>query len=132
MKILKVAAVALILMSVLNCTASIPVSPEMNACLGAHGSREQYLPVITQYADADIVQKAMGLLAIRHPYVVHVDHKGSQILYTVEGIAIGESDRFAKDSIVTYRVAWEGNRIVSLEYVSVQDLSDIMPFIYTT
>jgi hypothetical protein len=128
MKILKIAAAVMILMAVLNCGASTAVSPEMNACLGAHGSRDQYLPVITKYADEDIVQKAMGLLAIRHPYVVRANQKGSQIVYTVEGLATGRSDRFANDALVTYRVTWEGSHIVSLEFVSVQDLSEVIPF----
>jgi hypothetical protein len=131
MKILKIAAVVVILMGVLNCTASTAVSPEMNACLSAHGSRDQYLPVITKYADEDIIQKAMGLLAIRHPYVVRADHKGAQIVYTVEGIVMDSSDRFPNGSLVTYRVAWEGNRIASLEFVSVQDLSEIIPYTST-
>jgi nitrous oxidase accessory protein NosD len=131
MKIVKIAAVALILLAVLNCAASIAVSPEMKACLGSHGSRDQYLPVITKYADEEVVQKAMGLLVIPHPYVVRADQKGSQTVYTVEGVVVEGSDGFPNGSLVTYRVFWEGNRIVSLEFVSVQDLSQVIPILFT-
>ncbi len=130
MKIFKAAAVIVILLGVLNC-ASIAVSPEMKACLGAHGSKDQYLPVVTAYADEDIVQKAMGLLVIPHPYVIRADQKGAQTIYTVEGVVAEGSDGFPNGSLVTYRVAWEGNRIVSLEFVSVQDLNQLIPFATT-
>lgn len=130
MKILKVAVVIFIVSGVMNC-ASIAVSPEMKACLGSHGSKEQYIPVITKYADEDVVQKAMGLLVIPHPYVVHTAQKGTQTIYTVEGVVAEGSDGFPSGSLATYRVVWEGNRIVSLEFVSVQDLSLVIPYLTT-
>jgi len=127
MKIFKLAVVAVILLAVLNCTASRAVSPEMQACMGSHGSRDQYLPVITRYADEDIVQKAMGLLAIPRPYVVFTTRQGTQTIYTVEGVVAEGAGGYPDGSVVTYRVAWEGNRIVSLEFVSVQKLTDVIP-----
>lgn len=127
MKTIKMAMVAAMLLAVLNCTASMAVSPEMLACMGSHGSRDQYLPVITKYADEDIVQKAMGLLAIPRPCVVFTTRQGGQTIYTVEGVVAEGTDGYPNGSVVTYRVAWQGNRIVSLEFVSVRNLTDAIP-----
>jgi hypothetical protein len=127
MKTIKMAMVAAMLLAVLNCTASMAVSPEMQSCMGSHGSREQYLPVITKYADEDIVQKAMGLLAIPRPYVVFTTRQGGQTIYTVEGVVAEGTAGYPNGSVVTYRVAWQGNRIVSLEFVSVRNLTDAIP-----
>jgi len=132
MKNFKIAAVVTSLfLSVMSCTATIAVSPEMYACMSSHGSKDQYCPVIARYADEDVVQKAWGLLAIPHPYVVSSAQQGTQTVYTVEGFVSKASGEFPEGSLVTYRVAWEGNRIVSLEFVKVQKLEEVIPFFTT-
>ncbi len=104
-----------------GCTTPTPMSPEMNACISSHATREQYLPVITRYADEDIVKKAVELVAIKHPTVINRVENGPQTIYTVEGFVEQPTSFAPANSVATYRVVWQGDHIVSLEFVNAID-----------
>jgi hypothetical protein len=93
------------------------VIPPMRECLYSHGSRAEYEAVLKKYADPGIIRKAMGLLVIKDPYVVHTEQKGPIVVYTVEGRTVGTSSEIPADVDQVYRVGWMGERIVSLEFL---------------
>jgi hypothetical protein len=89
----------------------------MRECMRAHGSAAEYEAALKKYSDPGIIRKAMGLLLIREPHVVHTERKGPMIVYTVEGRTVGTSNEIPADVDQVYRVGWMGERIVSLEFL---------------
>ena len=92
---------------------AMEVIPEMRECMRSHGSQKEYRAVIQKYADPIIVNKAMGLLIIKEPYITKADREGQKICYTVEGVTVETSTEIPSDIVQTYRVCWENRRIVS-------------------
>ena len=69
-----------------------------------------------KYSDPGIMQKAMGLLVIKNPYVVKTEKQGSSVCYTVEGDYAERSSEIPSDLTQFYKVCWESGRIKSLEF----------------
>ncbi len=92
------------------------VIPEMQECMQAHGSQEQYAAVLKKYCDPGIIRKAMGLLVIKTPYVIKTEQKGKAVCYTVEGVTEETSFEMPADTTQTYNVCWENGKVVSLEF----------------
>ncbi len=92
------------------------VIPEMEECMRAHTTPQEYGAVIKKYADPGIIRQAMGLLVIREPYVLETEQKGSVICYMVEGTTIGTSSEIPSDVTQIYKVCWDHGRIISLEF----------------
>lgn len=123
MKFGKWMIVLLSLMLFAGCSPALKVSPQMQECLKAHGSRQEYLPVVSKYADDAMVQEALNLLIVPEPVVVQVDVQGPRTVYTVEGYTFTAVDEINPGDIVTYRAAWEGNRIVAVEILASRDFA---------
>ncbi len=100
------------------------IIPQMRECMRAHGSAGEYEAVLKKYSDPGIIRKAMGLLVIKEPYVVHTERRGPVIIYTVEGRTVGTSSEIPADVVQVYRVGWMGERIVSLEFLGPRKAQD--------
>ena len=92
------------------------VIPEMEECMRAHTTPQEYGAVIKKYADPGVIRQAMGLLVIRDPYVLETEQEGSVICYTVEGTTIGTASEIPSDITQVYKACWEHGRIISLEF----------------
>lgn len=105
------------------------VIPEMQECMKAHGSQQEYLEALKKYCDPGIIRKAMGLLVIKNPYVVKTEKEDSVICYTVEGMTIGTSDEIPADSTQIYKVCWNIGKVVSLEFLGSKEniTDDVIP-----
>ncbi len=103
-------------LSPLSAFAAKDVIPEMKECMAAHGSQEGYMAVLKKYCDPGIMRKAMGLLVIKHPYVVQTEEEGSSVCYTVEGVSVETSSEIPSDVVQVYKACWENGRVVSLEF----------------
>jgi len=92
------------------------VIPEMQECMRAHTTPQEYAAVLKKYCDPGIIRQAMGLLVIKEPYVLKTEQEGSVICYAVEGTTIGTSSEIPSDVTQVYKVCWDQNRVISLEF----------------
>lgn len=91
------------------------VTPEMEECMRSHGSQGQHAAVLRKYCGPEIMNQAMGLLAIKNPQVVRTQKTGKAVCYLVEG-SIGEaSTETPGETMQSYCVCWESGRVVSLD-----------------
>jgi hypothetical protein len=92
------------------------VLPEMQECLQSHGSQEQYAAVLEKYCRVDLIGKAMGLLVVKDPQVVRVEHSGKAVCYLVEGSIADISVLPLNETVEVYSVCWQDGRIASLDF----------------
>jgi len=92
------------------------VLPEMQECLQSHGSQEQYAAVLEKYCRVDLIGKAMGLLVVKDPQVVRVEHSGKAVCYLVEGSIVDASTLTSDEALQDYSVCWENGRVASLDF----------------
>ncbi len=93
------------------------VSDAMQECMAAHDTPDHYQEVLKKYCDSDMIRKAMALLVIKSPRVVHTAADGACTCYTVEGVTVGTSDEFPADATQVYRVWWCNDRIKALTFL---------------
>jgi hypothetical protein len=92
------------------------VIPEMKECMRSHTTPQEYEAVLKKYCDPGIIRQAMGLLVIKEPYVLKTEQEGSVTCYIVEGTTIGTSSEIPSDVTQVYKVCWDQNRVISLEF----------------
>jgi hypothetical protein len=116
MKLLKtIGLMAVLLMAFSPLEAG--VMPEMQECMQAHVCPEEYRAVLNKYCDPGIIRKAMALIVIRSPHVIHTEQDGNAVCYTVEGTTVETSSEIPSDTTQVYRVCWENTRIQSLAFL---------------
>jgi len=93
------------------------VKPEMQECMRAHTTPEEYRAVLNKYCDPGIIRKAMALIVITSPHVVKTEKKDNTVCYTVEGTTVETSNEIPSDTTQIYRVCWENTRVQSLTFL---------------
>jgi hypothetical protein len=88
----------------------------MHECLRSHGSQEQYAAVLRKYCSPEMIGQAMGLLVVKDPQVVRIEHSGKAVCYQVEGSIADASTQPGGEAIQDYRVCWENGRVVALDF----------------
>jgi hypothetical protein len=114
--ILTVCLCGIIIFALLWIGSGPRISSEMQECLQSHGSQEQYAGVLRKYCSPEMIRQAMGLLAVKEPQVVRIQHSGKAVCYLVEGVIADAPTQASGEAVQVYSVCWENGRVVSLDF----------------